>query len=183
MCNGLVTPQRELWNLFLPNICHSSDAAVLFLYSYLQLHDLPENYEPSMLGVSSGATRGSYPLRKQLLNWLLPANEEEIDSTTVKSMENRDCCLLAKTLLALTLKSPRLFSDDKSSSLAVLSDLESLYLESMFLIPMKDNEESICGKKLSHLHIPLVLKHLEDCFAKVSQSLMEIIEPQVNVLQ
>ncbi|KAJ7363434.1 hypothetical protein OS493_009588 [Desmophyllum pertusum] len=47
-----------------------------FLATYLQLYSLPENFQPaSPLGLTE-PSKGSYPLRHQLFNWLMPVDEE-----------------------------------------------------------------------------------------------------------
>ena len=47
-----------------------------FLATYLQLYTLPERFQPvSPLGIAE-LNMGSYPLRHQLFNWLMPVNEE-----------------------------------------------------------------------------------------------------------
>lgn len=58
----------------------SHRSSLEFLATYLQLYTLPEKVQPvSPLGIAEPNT-GSYPLRHQLFNWLMPVNEEA-DST------------------------------------------------------------------------------------------------------
>ena len=51
-------------------------SSIEFLATYLQLYTLPETFQPvSPLGIAE-PHKGSYPLRHQLFNWLIPVNEE-----------------------------------------------------------------------------------------------------------
>lgn len=74
-------------------------SSVQFLAMYLSHHSLPENYtcKPGGILVSeSAAVKGIYPLRHQLLNWLLPIEEqdepgERLIMTLLKRYEHLQC--------------------------------------------------------------------------------------------
>lgn len=73
MCNisrltSLINIQAFYFVLYRPSL--------EFLATYLQLYTLPETFQPvSPLGIAE-PHKGSYPLRRQLFNWLIPVNEE-----------------------------------------------------------------------------------------------------------
>ena len=76
-----------------------------FLATYLQLYPLPEKFQPvSPLGIAE-LNMGSYLLRHQLFNWLMPVNEEGTSTndplafwasrtTSRYLMRFRECCIL-----------------------------------------------------------------------------------------
>ena len=47
-----------------------------FLATYLQFHPLPENVQSVSPVGFTVLSKGSFPLRHRLLNWILPVDEE-----------------------------------------------------------------------------------------------------------
>ena len=98
----LVTPTCEVWSLFIPDLCPRSEAGIQFLTSYLAVHDLTEDYHPNLL-VTVETPGCGYPLRLQLLNWMLPSGDDLGEGRIVQVSDGiSDWTLFAETLVALT---------------------------------------------------------------------------------
>lgn len=85
MTHQLVTPDKDVWNLFIPSVSQPSQAALRFLASYLHQYDLPELFKPQYLAnvIPDEGIDNKYPLRYLLLEWLLPQQEDTSDSFDV----------------------------------------------------------------------------------------------------
>ena len=89
---------KDAWTLYIPSICPPSQPAAYFLATYLATKSLPENYRPNMLVTmtTNSVTSGNYPLRGQLLDWLLPNIEDMRDGGHVIAVQCVDHVLLAQ---------------------------------------------------------------------------------------
>lgn len=154
---SLVQPQKEMWNLFVPLRTSPTEDSVRYLATYCSYYDLPEQYQPVLLDKSSvihpmgstsitNSTEDFYPLRKMLIEWLLPSWEDEGESDMTVSKHSElhliDCDLLASMLVSLCLSWPVIKADccHPKISKMELSSLESTYLEMAF--KMKPNGQS-----------------------------------------
>ena len=145
---SLVQPQKEMWNLFVPLRTSPTEDSVRFLATYCSYYDLPEQYRPVLLDQSTlihhigsspiaNSAEDTYPLRKMLIEWLLPSWEDgENDMVTSKdsNLHLIDCDLLASVLVSLFLSRPLIKADCCHPKIPKieLSSLESTYLEMSF---------------------------------------------------
>ena len=60
-----------------------------FLATFLQLYPLPENFQPASSATCTVAYTGSYPLRHQLFNWILPVDEGDGSSDVLILWSNK----------------------------------------------------------------------------------------------
>ena len=95
---------KDVWTLYIPSICPPSQPAVAFLATYLTTNSLPENYRPNMLVTMAINTvaSGNHPLRRQLLDWLLPSIEDMRDGGHKIAVQCVDHFLLAQVGLLAT---------------------------------------------------------------------------------
>jgi hypothetical protein len=145
---------------------------------------LPENYVPNLVvSLPSATTDIQYPLRKQLIHWLLPSRDEEIEMS--RSYCKLDPDWTAEALMSLTLKEPsaarkKSFSCEKKN----VSELERQHLEVALVeeLPM----QAILLKKtartldLGTVHIATVLSEVEDCLGTEATYLCNKSEEQVS---
>ncbi len=188
---GFVTPDEDMWSVFVPQLCSVSAGGLQFLATYLSLYDLPEKYQPkSVLGRTESGSASPYPLRYQLLDWLLPSLDNDLEDNKVKVRQSDlDWTLLAETVVTLCLRDTRSIQfgtlhgareDDH-----IHRPLERLYLQSTFdlaLSPIGNDNEKNRGddiKACSHI------QSLEDAalsvLVKNSQQFLDA-EPTVSVL-
>ncbi|XP_063954158.1 serine-protein kinase ATM-like isoform X2 [Lytechinus pictus] len=151
---GIVKPDKEVWKLFLPDVIQPSRCSVTFLLTLMMCHPIPENHvcQVGLLASLTGVQKGQYPLRHQLLNWILPAEEVEdagerlaITPQILKSVP-RD--ILASLLTVLFAKNCRgqcntllPAPSNSASRTSRLAFIEELYLRASFHIPLtKDSQ-------------------------------------------
>ena len=60
-----------------------------FLATFLQLYPLPENFQPASPATCPVAYTGSYPLRHQLFNWILPVDEGDGSNDVLTLWSNK----------------------------------------------------------------------------------------------
>ncbi|CAH3032263.1 unnamed protein product [Porites lobata] len=129
-----------------------SRISVEFLYTYLVHHHLPEKLDCVSTGGFPVTREGSYPLRHQLFNWMLPIDDGSDTSSDVlafwaakSSSRLPNMPQLATVLVALTQKfpttmdflhmnSPRYHSPEEFSHDAerALDQMQEVYLKSTF---------------------------------------------------
>ncbi|KAK6170767.1 hypothetical protein SNE40_019079 [Patella caerulea] len=140
----LVTPEKYVWNLFLPSISSPTTASVNFLSVYLSSFDLPENYKPSILGSGELNNTVGHPLRLHLLDWLLPKREtsEICDKKRYVCDSNNLSCVL----IGLILRNPEIINQVKhqSSRDSHLINLEKIYLQSSLDCQLEFEKSSTC---------------------------------------
>ncbi|XP_038077010.1 serine-protein kinase ATM-like [Patiria miniata] len=106
--HGIANPDREHWRLFMPDSTPPTRNSVQFLATYLKHHSLPENYICKGSGIlvsGSAVTKGNFPLRHQLLSWLLPTEEQDEPGERLQLVKLLKCLpttLVAHVLGALT---------------------------------------------------------------------------------
>ena len=136
---NLLQPDKDMWTIFLPTICHSSEHGVYFLVSFLQQYVLPENHRPNMLVSMDMQSDVPYPLRHQLLEWLLPPRDDWSENSGWKPISKHvNCLLLAGTLTALTLRDTRTIRVPVTCDRKVNQTMEKI--ESTFLTTTFDHE-------------------------------------------
>ncbi len=99
--NSLMTSRsyKDVWTLYIPAICPPSQSAISFLATYLTTNSLPENHCPNMLvtmAANNAVANGNHPLRRQLLDWLLPSIDDMKDGGHMISVQCVDHLLLAQ---------------------------------------------------------------------------------------
>ena len=189
--DGLVVPTCDVWSLFIPTLCPRSQVGVDFLASYLSAHDLVEDYHPNVL-VSVDETQGSsYPLRHQLLDWLLPSGDDLGEGrTTLLSEGISDWTMLAETLVTLTERDTHLIKIYRGDTVDVcpdeLSKIEAAYLRTSFDLPLggaterhQPRNRSEDGSRGSHLGV--VRKRLEELLQRDATPLLNVFEPDVSM--
>ena len=181
----LVTPGKEIWSLFIPMVTQPVGESVEFLSRYLALHDLPEKYQTNIFGSlpGSAAEAAVFPLRNQLIDWLIPASEEEGDNP--KSISHLSSHWTAYALVTLTLRSPTSawMKPDEQSKI-FLSSVEKSYLETALVTELTFEKllpkSSEMSDRENTVHIPLVLKKVEDVLKGQVQYYCNKIECQVR---
>ncbi|XP_060082468.1 serine-protein kinase ATM-like [Ylistrum balloti] len=177
----LVPCERDIWNLFLPSISNPTDGAVQFLITYLMTKSLPENYQPSLL--SSMATDGQqlYPLRMQLLEWLLPPRLVIDGTMATKPKYDLDPGLVGQVLTLLVMKNPSCLMFVPPEEKDFVTDLERIYLESSHDFPLYSRQLTTqnkdVGSKESVL-LSVLLRRIEENMKENVNSLLEFSEPQ-----
>ncbi|XP_071506799.1 serine-protein kinase ATM-like [Diadema antillarum] len=149
--HSIVKPDREVWKLFLPEVIKPSNCSVRFLATLLHLNPVPENHvcEVGLLASMTGVLKRQHPLRHQLLDWLLPAEEvEEAGERLVvipKILQSVSPDTLAHVLTVLIAKNCSSLQppDDidflgctRSATQSRLSTIADLYLRSGFHLPL-----------------------------------------------
>ncbi|XP_069136891.1 serine-protein kinase ATM-like isoform X2 [Argopecten irradians] len=178
--NDLVPCERDIWNLFLPSISHPTDGALKFLITYMTTKSLPENYRPSLL--SSMVTEGQqcYPLRSQLLDWLLPPRLIMDGVMATKPKSDLDPALVGQALALLVMKNPSCLSLTPEKKENFVTDLERVYLESSHDFPLSNREvmtETANIENKDNLLLSVLLNQIQDNLKENITSLLEFSEP------
>ena len=182
----LITPGNEIWSLFVPMVTQPVEESVEFLSRYLAIYDLPEKYQTNIFGALPGSSQetANFPLRKQLIDWLIPSNEEESDNP--KSISYLSSHWSAYALVILTLRNPAAAwlkpeENDRNS----LSFVEKIYLETALgtQLTFENVLPTSCEKvvKENVVHIPVLLKKVEDLLKGQVQYYCNKIEYQVSM--
>lgn len=181
---NLVTPGKEIWSLFVPMVTQPVAESVEFLSRYLASHDLPEKHQTNLFGSlpGSGAT-SNFPLRNQLIDWLIPANEEESDSP--KSVCHLNSDWTAYALVTLTLRNPAsAWLRPVENPRNYLTSLEEMYLNTTLVTELTFEKQSHdqCGviSREDVVHIPVLLKKVENVLKGQVQYYCNKIEFQVR---
>nr|NP_001107666.1 ataxia telangiectasia mutated [Strongylocentrotus purpuratus]ABY60856.1 ataxia telangiectasia mutated [Strongylocentrotus purpuratus] len=158
--HGIVKLDKEVWKLFLPDVTQPSRCSVTFLLTLLTSHPIPENHvcQVGLLASLTGVQRGQYPLRHQLLNWILPAEEVEdagerlaVTPLILKSVPRDLLASLLTTLFTKNCRGQQLgialaAQPNPENSTPRLSFVEELYLRASFHIPLtKDSQVNAVG--------------------------------------
>lgn len=178
--NDLVPCERDIWNLFLPSISHPTDGALKFLITYMTTKSLPENYRPSLL--SSMVTEGQqcYPLRSQLLDWLLPPRLIMDGVMATKPKSDLDPALVGQALALLVMKNPSCLSLTPEKKENFVTDLERVYLESSHDFPLSNREvmtETANIENKDNILLSVLLNQIQDNLKENITSLLEFSEP------
>ncbi|ELU13190.1 hypothetical protein CAPTEDRAFT_187870 [Capitella teleta] len=127
---------RDLWSLFVPSQCPFHPEAIPFLSAFLHHHQLPEDYQPPVMGCVHQAYEGNYPLRLQLIDWLLP-NQKDASDCSPQIIINTPSAELAHLLLCLCMRDTMGATSSYAST--ALHPLEDIFLKNSFIIPVYDS--------------------------------------------
>ena len=180
----LVTPGKEIWSLFVPMVTQPVEESVEFLSRYLAIHDLPEKYQTGLFGSMSENVESSiFPLRNQLIDWLIPANEEDCDSPRSVSHLNSDWTAYA--MVTLTLRNPASsWLRPEEPIRNFLTSVEETYLNTALVSELTFEklllETSGTNMRGDVVHIPVLLKKVEDVLKGQVQYYCNKIEYQVR---
>lgn len=181
MSSSLVTPRRDIWSLFVPSVTQPITESIQFLWQQLTSADIPEKFVPTLIVPVSDATGDTkYPLRMQLIDWLLPALEDASESSRSHKL---DPDWTARTLMTLT------FNDPTSSKIAcevkqsLTSSLEEQYLEICLELPLtcviKHGANSKMDLEGGSVHVPVLLLAVESVIQRDVQYLCSRCDEQV----
>ena len=186
---GLAPPGKDVWTLFLPNLCQRPTMAVQFLGTILQNHDIPESYRPNMLVSLEMLCDVPHPLRHQLLDWLLPARDDWSSSKKMLK-EQTNAALLAGVAMSLTLRDhQRIKSVPKSHRPSHrFEKIEKSYLKTTFdldleqPVPRPDAElQQGSGQSQGQVSVLQDLeKKLNGLLVRDSQLLLEVTDLDVS---
>ncbi|XP_067675130.1 serine-protein kinase ATM-like [Haliotis asinina] len=184
VCQEFVCPEKEVWNLFLPNVSSPNMASINFLSVCLSLHDLPENHQPSILGSNLTGGKGSYTLRKHLFDWLIPKR----DVSDVAKSCKIDPGVMSQVLVALTVRNPGSVIPVRPVSTARhWTELERIYLETSFDCEMRiekmfqASDEKIMKAEVAV--VPSLLETLKEVFSRENAHFQTVLEPQQHTLE
>ncbi|KAL4233541.1 hypothetical protein ACF0H5_008221 [Mactra antiquata] len=164
----LVSPRKDIWSLFIPSLTQPITESVTFLHNLLVNCDFLENYVPDLtIAVLSAQGDVKYPLRKQLIDWLIPSNDDDCELPIKHCKIAPDWTALV--LVALTLRDMSSvrgrsdFGDDRQEK---LSTLEVQCLELDLEQPMEIEKKLIQKPKRQFTSdavlIPSLLHHVEN---------------------
>ena len=182
----LVTPGKEIWSLFVPMVTQPVEESVEFLSRYLAVLDLPEKYQTGLFGsMSENVETSLFPLRHQIIDWLIPANEEECDSPTCRSVSHLNSDWTAYALVTLILRNPASsWLRPKEPVRMFLTSVEETYLTTVLVSELTFEtllqESRRTGVREDVVHIPVLLKKVEDVLKGQVQYYCNKIEYQVK---
>ncbi|XP_064597040.1 serine-protein kinase ATM-like [Liolophura sinensis] len=191
--NQLITPKKDMWNLFFCNICTPTQESLEFLMNYLSSHDLPDSYQPSVLGITQPNDNGAFVLRKQLCDWLLVSHSDLNDQSTREYIASNQR-LIAEILSALVLRdcrkgfqqSVKKLKGNSHATFRENTELQDLYLAYTFndrpeFEPAFGTSDSSCGPTLAS--IGQLYEYIEKLIKSDVQSLVEITEHPIMTLE
>lgn len=171
----LASPRKDIWSLFIPSLTQPVTESVSFLHNLLSNCDLPENYVPNLvISVSNTQTDIKFPLRKQLIHWLIPSNEDDCEMPCKHCKLDPNWTALALVTLTLRNTSVIKFSNFFNKKVPkVLTTLESQYLELDLERSLQIEEilHSQSGKDSSDVavHVPTLLLEVDNLVKSESQ--------------
>ena len=179
----LITPRKDIWSIFTPSLTRPITESVIFLCQCLTYCDFPENFVPNLaVTMVSPEADVRYPLRKQLIHWLLPGRDD--DTEVSRSPCKLDSDWIAHALVTLTLRNLSRLSESLSEQ-NVMSDLERCYLSTSLEMPLEVEEalykESRQKKTIDSVHIPTVLLMVENLIKTEVQFYTSRAEEQVGL--
>ncbi|XP_033740359.1 serine-protein kinase ATM-like [Pecten maximus] len=182
MLRGELVPcERDVWNLFLPSISHPTDGSVQFLITYMMTKSLPENYQPSLLSSMVMEGQQSYPLRSQLLDWLLPPRLVMDGTITTKPKSDLDPGLVGQALAFLVMKNPSCVMVTSEKEKNFVTNLERVYLQSSNDFPLYNRKVTTNDKGIGNkdnVLLSILLRCIEDNLKENINSLLDFSEPQ-----
>ncbi|XP_053392108.1 serine-protein kinase ATM-like, partial [Mercenaria mercenaria] len=179
----LITPRKDIWSIFMPSLTRPITESIIFLCHCLAYCDFPENFVPNLaVAMPSAAADVKYPLRKQLIHWLLPSRDDETEMSRSHCKLNPDWT--AHALMTLTLRDLSAKLKQCTSEKNVLSDLERRYLGSALEMPL-EVEETLYKKETKKeesdpVHISTVLLVIENLIKTEVQYYSSRMEEQVS---
>ncbi|KAL3883922.1 hypothetical protein ACJMK2_030148 [Sinanodonta woodiana] len=183
----LVVPDKDVWSLFIPGISVPTVESVYFLAKYLSLYSIPEKYQPSLIGRKAN-DNSAHPLRCQLIDWLLPSREDEVENSNQSTIKV-DCNLYSHTLMTLTLKDPSSlqFPVTGEKGTCLLHKMETAFLQTALKCDLpveeflKNGKESI--ENTDSIHIATVLKRIENYLSRDCQYYCDIAEVKISDIE
>ncbi|KAK7494518.1 hypothetical protein BaRGS_00014171, partial [Batillaria attramentaria] len=182
-CN-LVHPGRQVWNLFLSDVTHPTPHSLSFLTILLSTAQIPENYQPSILGSGFAMEKDMFPLRKHLLEWVMLGLKHPDSGSKVTADS-------IHTLVSITLQ---LMMRDPGAEYLAETHCEKLFttsLEETFLLTTFDcaldfeKQDTVSvGTKLPTSHmIPVMVSAVNDALQEIIHQHLLITEPQVKMVE
>lgn len=181
----IIRPDRDMWSLFLPNISPPTQEAVEFLLCILQKFSLPEQFQPSVL-TSANYNELQYPLRSQLIDWILPSGEGFSGSSLANNSDiNPES--VANVLVLLMIQNQSVLNRSEHCEISPsITDLEMTYLQSSHDFPVsnkflssKDSMKS-CNDVLN---LPVVVSKIEKMLKDEVSVFLEITDVQLQHIE
>ncbi|CAC5396816.1 ATM [Mytilus coruscus] len=181
----IIHPDRDMWSLFLPNISPPTQEAVEFLLCILQKFSLPELFQPSVL-TSANYNEMQYPLRSQLIDWILPSGEGFSGSSLANNSDINPESVANVLVLLMIQNQSVLNKSEHCEKSSPVTDLEMIYLQSSHDFPMsntflcsKDSKES-CNDVL---HLPVIMSKIEKMLKDEVSVFLEITDVQLQHIE
>lgn len=194
---NLISPTKEIWNLFLPSFSHPNHAADQLLTSLITTQGLPENHIPNIVGapLDKGLRERilTFPLRQSLIKWLLPVTDTD---SGFQFKATLSAIRAAEILYALISQDASVINSDltscrTTSNSLCSSDMESVYLKSTFdyqsnryqILEVSHKQLNQLEKKTcqeSSPHISVMLEFLVKQLVLLSNSLDQQVRLCVN---
>ncbi|PIK36254.1 putative serine-protein kinase ATM [Apostichopus japonicus] len=190
----LVCPGQEVWKLFTSSIIHPTQYSLSFLSTLLRNTFLPEKHSNEL----RPNCESDYPLREDLLEWLLSSMEASDITENMKPVTNTgkniSSTLFSTVLCSLICKSPKaVLVHDYSSVLpsddiSPLSQVENLYLCSSFDEGDVGNhkgipEDSPSSRELTPTVLLDMLQHLMKKLTEACRSHQQLDFSEVSSIQ
>ena len=178
----LVIPKRDIWTLFNPAVTQPVTESVNFLIKLTTVCDIPKNFVPNFVCMATETIDTKYPLRKQLIQWLLPYSEEESESS--RSSNNIDPYWTALALVTLTLRDAAKVNDILlRAGLECQNEVEESFLEIALELPfpaetmLRKRKEVDTEHDIGHMSV--VLLEMENAVTSLAQSTCQRVGNQV----
>ncbi|XP_063405374.1 serine-protein kinase ATM-like [Mytilus trossulus] len=181
----IIRPDRDMWSLFLPNISPPTQEAVEFLLCILQKFSLPEQFQPSVL-TSANYNELQYPLRSQLIDWILPSGEGFSGSSLANNSDiNPES--VANVLVLLMIQNQSVLNRSEHCEISPsITDLEMTYLQSSHDFPVSNkflsskDSMKICNDVL---HLSVVMSKIEKMLKDEVSVFLEISDVQLQHIE
>lgn len=176
----IITPDKDVWSLFLPNISFPTQESVDFLLCILQGSNIPENFQPSVL-TSADYCDTKYPLRSQLIDWLLPSSER-FSSTSLANNSEINQESVARALVLLMIKNQSSFCTFQGvEKVSIVTDLEKIYLQSSHQFPVANKfleNKSLKNQQMDSITLPIFLSKVEKMLEEEAILLLDVTDIQ-----
>ena len=180
--SNVVCPGRQVWNLFLSDVARPTPSSLTFLSHLLATCRLPENYQPNILGSGFAAEKGTFPLRKHLLNWVVLSLTSP--TSNVKEWPKMSGADISLLLVQLVLRNPGQLSRVHEPEKDFMTSLEKVYLLTTFDCELDfevSRKEAAVRTNSEACHvIPVLVTCLGEILQNVMQQHLEFAEPQVG---
>ncbi|XP_070567234.1 serine-protein kinase ATM-like [Ptychodera flava] len=184
---NLVTGDKEIWRLLLQGKCQLNQSAVCCLATLLKHCPLPENLQASTAVGIATETNERYPLRRNLLKWLLSMEDDtEVAERTVKVVDRPDLDLLAQVVVTLTQRHTSTIAWNVHPQLedSEYREIETIYLKSTFDFNAASSRRERTSEPVTpSTSVQTVLKFLIKSLEKLGKDLTENTSTEVSHLQ
>ena len=168
----MVRPEKDIWSLFVGTTCPCTNEAVIFLMTCLKHLDFHENYVPNNVIAKAGLTT-KYPLRCQLVDWMLPNKDEIEEPAGQKKHSEAEPQNIAAVLSCLIVRDThQIPAVDQWSCTNVLDDeqLHLRYIQSVYL-------KTSFQESLLDTYVPSVARTVDSsCLVFVKKYICDLIE-------